>query len=108
MQVSGMAINPQLLGLQLGGSALMGAAIGFFAKKVAKVIAIIVGAELVLFKYLESQGIITVDWNRISAGLVGAAEGAQEQAPNLIETFVSTAGIGAGFAGGFYLGFRKA
>jgi uncharacterized membrane protein (Fun14 family) len=103
-----MAIDPQLLGLQLGGSALMGAAIGFFAKKVAKVIALIIGAELVLFKYLESQGIIEVDWNAVTGGLAGAADTAKEEAPSLIDTFVSTAGIGAGFAGGFYLGFRTA
>jgi uncharacterized membrane protein (Fun14 family) len=101
-------IDAQLLGLQLGGSAVIGALIGYFAKKVAKLIAVLIGAELVLFKFLESRGILTVDWNRLTAGIVSAGESAAGQAQGWIETFVSTAGIGAGFVGGFYLGFRRA
>jgi uncharacterized membrane protein (Fun14 family) len=96
------------LGAQVGGSAIIGGVIGFAAKKVAKIIAVIVGLELVLFKFLESRGVIEVNWDR----LVGAAEqapGAAEQAgQTLIETFISTAGVGAGFAAGFFLGFKRA
>lgn len=103
-----MAIDPTSLGLQIGGSALMGAVIGFAAKKIAKILAIIVGAELVLFKFLESQGIIQVNWGKLGGFFEQFANEAPGQAQSLIDTFVSTAGIGAGFAGGFLLGFKRA
>lgn len=96
------------LGMEMGGSAVIGGVIGFAAKKVAKLIAIIIGLELILFKFLESRGVLQVNWGK----LVDAGEGAAEQAPqatqSLVETFISTAGVGIGFAGGFALGFKKA
>jgi len=100
-------IDPTGLALQMGGSAVIGAVIGFAAKKVAKILAIIVGIELVILKFLESRGVLTVNWGR----LVDATENSTAQAPaaaqSLVDTFISTAGIGVGFAGGFYLGMRR-
>jgi uncharacterized membrane protein (Fun14 family) len=103
-----MALDPTSLGLQIGGSALMGAVIGFAAKKVAKIVAVIVGLELILFKFLESQGIIQVNWENLGGAFEQFANEAPGQAQSLINTFVSTAGIGVGFAGGFMLGFKRA
>lgn len=103
-----MALDPTGLGIQIGGSALMGAVIGFAAKKVAKIIAIIVGAELVLFKFLESQGILQVNWGQMGGVFENFATSAPGQAQSLVDTFISTAGIGAGFAVGFFLGFKRA
>jgi uncharacterized membrane protein (Fun14 family) len=103
-----MVLDPTSLGLQMGGSALLGAAIGFAAKKIAKVIAILVGAELVLFKFLESQGILQVNWGRLGGAFQGLASDAPGQAQSLLATFVSTAGVGLGFAGGLVLGFKRA
>jgi uncharacterized membrane protein (Fun14 family) len=103
-----MAIDPASLGLQVGGSALLGGAIGFAAKKIAKILAVIVGVELVLFKFLESQGILQVNWGRLGGVFGGLARDAPGQAQSLVATFVSTAGIGLGFAGGFFLGFKRA
>ncbi len=103
-----VAIDPTSLGIQIGGSALLGAVIGFAAKKVAKVIAIIVGLQLVLFKFLESQGILVVNWGKLGGAFEGLASDAPGQAQSLATTFISTAGIGAGFAGGFVLGFKRA
>jgi uncharacterized membrane protein (Fun14 family) len=96
------------LGFEIGGAGAIGFLIGFAAKKVAKVIAIIIGIQLVIFKFLESRGILQVDWNRLSQGLVKAGETSQEKGQDWIMTFVSTAGVGAGFVGGFFLGFKKA
>ena len=48
----------QQVGLELGGGAVIGGIIGFAAKKVAKIIAILVGIELDLFKFLETRGIL--------------------------------------------------
>ncbi|NHN59285.1 MULTISPECIES: FUN14 domain-containing protein [Halorussus] len=103
-----LPIDPQQLGLEFGSGAVVGGVIGFAAKKVAKLIAVIVGLELALFKFLESREILTVDWNRLTAGVLQAGETAQSGAPpSWVTTILSTLSVGAGFTGGFLLGFRK-
>jgi uncharacterized membrane protein (Fun14 family) len=101
-------IDPTSLGLQMGGTAIIGAVIGFAAKKVAKIIAIIVGLELALFKFLETRGVLSVNWNRLADASADAAEGSADAGQSLLTAFITTAGIGASFAGGFLLGFKKA
>lgn len=103
-----MALDLPGLGMQMGGSALMGAVIGFAAKKVAKVIAILVGLELMLFKFLESRGVLSVNWDALTNASKAAANQGAQATQSLIDTFVATAGIGASFAGGFMLGFKRA
>lgn len=101
-------IDPTSLGLELGSGAVIGAIIGFAAKKVAKLIAVIIGIELAIFKWLESRGILTVDWERLSAGLVqGASDATSSTPPSWMESILSTLSVSAGFVGGFYVGFRK-
>ena len=102
-----LAIDPQQLGLEFGTGAVIGGIIGFAAKKVAKIIAVIIGIELALFKFLESKGYITVKWDELSGGILGAAEGAGEVNTGWVEPILSTLSVGAGFTGGFLLGFRK-
>ena len=101
-------VDPQQLGLELGSGAVIGAIIGFAAKKIAKLIAVIIGIQLALFKFLESRGILSVDWSRMTNGLVQAGESAQSSTPpSWVASILSTLSISAGFAGGFFLGFRK-
>ena len=101
-------INPQQLGLEFGSGAVVGGVIGFAAKKVAKLVAVIVGVELALFKFLESRGILTVDWNELTAGMLKVGETARTGAPpSWVMTLLSTLSVGAGFTGGFLLGFKK-
>lgn len=101
-------INLQQLGMELGSGALIGGIIGFAAKKVAKLIAVIIGLELALFKFLESRRIITVDWERMTAGAIRAGEAAASNTPpSWLMTFLSTLSVSAGFTGGFLLGFKK-
>jgi uncharacterized membrane protein (Fun14 family) len=101
-------INPQQLGLEFGSGAVIGGIIGFTAKKVAKIIAVIIGLELALFKFLESREILVVDWSRLTAGLVDTATAAtSETPPSWVMTVLSTLSISVGFTGGFLLGFRK-
>jgi len=103
-----LSLDPTQLGLEFGSGAVIGGIIGFAAKKVAKIIAIIVGLELALFKFLESRGILTVDWKRLSAGLVKTTQGAAEGTPpDWISTILSTLSVSAGFTGGFLVGFKK-
>ena len=61
-----MEIEIQQLGRDLGIGAVIGAIIGFTAKKMAKLIAVIIGIEIVLFRLLESRGVIQVDWDKIT------------------------------------------
>ncbi|MFB6117863.1 FUN14 domain-containing protein [Halosegnis sp.] len=101
-------INIQQLGLEFGSGAVIGGIIGFAAKKVAKLVAIIVGLELALFKFLESRGILTVDWERLTAGFVKASrEAAAGAPPSWLQTILSTLSVSAGFTGGFMLGFKR-
>jgi uncharacterized membrane protein (Fun14 family) len=101
-------INFQQLGLEFGSGAVIGGIIGFAAKKVAKVIAVLVGLELALFKFLESRGILTVDWEQLTAGIVQASQDAATGAPpSWLQTILSTLSISAGFTGGFLLGFKR-
>ena len=101
-------IEPMQLGLEFGTGGVVGALIGFFFKKLAKVVAFIIGAELALFKFLESRGVLSVDWEALGAGFVGLGESAAGAAPpSWAMTLLSTFSVSAGFVGGFLLGFRR-
>ncbi|WP_136687791.1 FUN14 domain-containing protein [Halorhabdus amylolytica] len=101
---------PQI-GLEVGGGALIGAVIGFAAKKIAKLVAIIIGLELALFKFLETRGILSVNWDAISGAAGNATAAAGEggaQVNSWVMSILSTLPVGAGFTGGFLLAFKKA
>ncbi len=101
-------LNPTQLGLEFGSGAIIGAIIGFAFKKIAKVIAVLVGLELALFKFLESREILQVDWEALTGGLVKVTESAASGTPpSWVNTILSTLSISAGFTGGFLLGFKK-
>lgn len=104
--------TPQQIGLELGTGAVIGGIIGFAAKKIAKVVAVIIGAQLALFKFLETKGILSVDWGALSGGLVNASQAAGDaatanQPPGVLVSLLSALPVSAGFTGGFFLGFRK-
>ncbi|MFC4543563.1 FUN14 domain-containing protein [Halosolutus amylolyticus] len=102
-------VDPTALGVEFLASAVIGGCIGFATKKVAKLLAIVVGVELMAVRYLESQGIVTIDWHRLSAGLVGtsATDPTASVDTHWIESVLSTLTIGAGFAGGFLIGYHR-
>jgi uncharacterized membrane protein (Fun14 family) len=101
-------IDPTALGMEFGTGAVIGGVIGFAAKKVAKLIAVIIGLELALFKFLESRGILQVEWSKLGATFLDAGQAAtSETPPSWIATLLSTLSISAGFTGGFMLGFRR-
>ena len=103
-----LGLNPQQLGIEFGSGAVVGGVIGFAAKKVAKLIAVIVGIEMALFKFLESRGVLTVDWEQLSAGMLKVGDAAQGGTPpSWMMSILSTLSIGAGFTGGFLVGFKK-
>ncbi|MFC6726255.1 FUN14 domain-containing protein [Halobium palmae] len=101
-------IDVRQLGIEAGSGAVVGGVIGFAAKKVAKLVAVIVGLELALFKFLESREILSVNWERLTAGLVGTGERAVDGAPpDWVMTILSTLSISGGFTAGFLVGFKK-
>jgi Uncharacterized conserved protein len=102
-----MAFDPTQLGIEVGGGAVIGAVVGYAAKKLARVVAVLIGIQLALFVFLESQRIITVDWERLSGGIVGASMGVSPTPPSWLMSIVSTMSVSAGFVGGFLLGFRR-
>ncbi|QCC57581.1 hypothetical protein DVR14_02555 [Natrinema thermotolerans] len=96
-------LDPTTLGLEFGASALVGGLIGYAAKKIAKLLAIIVGVELMAFRFLESEGIVTVDYERLTAGLLSSGD----RTGSWLESAVSTLSIGVGFTSGFLIGYRR-
>lgn len=104
-------IDPTQLGLEFGSSAMIGGIIGFAAKKIAKIIAVLVGIQLALFKFLESRGLLSVQWDELTAGMMDASQAAQVTAdggtPSWVQSLLSTLSVSAGFSGGFLLGFKK-
>lgn len=102
-------VLPQI-GLEFGGGALIGGLIGFAAKKIAKVIAVIIGAQLALFKFLETRGVLDVNWEAITGAADNATQAASDggsQGASWAMSLLSTLPVGAGFTGGFLVGFRK-
>lgn len=101
-------LNPQQLGLEVGGGAVVGALIGFTAKKVAKIIAILIGIELALFKFLETRGVLDVNWDAIYTTAGNTTEAATStQPPGWAMSALSALPVSAGFTGGFLIGFKK-
>jgi len=102
------AFNFQQIGLELGTGGVIGGIIGFAAKKVAKLIAVLVGLELAMFKFLETRGILEVNWQAIG----GASQDATStvtasQPPSWMMSLLSALPVSAGFTGGFLVGFKQ-
>ncbi|MFB6077093.1 MAG: FUN14 domain-containing protein [Candidatus Nanohaloarchaea archaeon] len=95
------------VGLQVGGGAGIGFVTGLLSKKVTKIIALLVAGLLAFGKWLEAKGVITVDWAAVTGGLVSAGSSAAKAAPSVFDRVVTTLGLGAGFTGGFLLGFKR-
>jgi len=90
---------------QLGVGGIIGLCIGFALKKIAKIAAAVIGVFSLGLIYIESQGMITVDWlgvetwgNTALAGL-GQAEGA-------LGAFLANLPIAGGAVVGFALGIK--
>lgn len=90
---------------QLGVGGIIGLCIGFALKKIAKIAAAVIGVFSLGLIYMESKGMITVDWlgvetwgNTALAGL-GQAEGA-------LGAFIANLPIAGGAVVGFALGIK--
>ena len=103
-------ISFQQIGFEAGGGAVIGGVIGFAAKKIAKLIAVIIGLQLALFKFLETRGVLQVSWQKITNASANVTDTAQEggsAGADYLDSLLSTLPVSAGFTGGFFLGFKK-
>lgn len=96
-----------------GAGGLVGYAIGYAAKKILRIglilFGLLAGAELVLLKYLENQGILTVTVNQprltlLSQSILLWASGQASMLAGVMTQ--DTVLLGSG-AAGFALGFKK-
>ena len=103
-------ISFQQIGFEAGGGAVIGGVIGFAAKKIAKLIAVIIGLQLALFKFLETRGVLQVSWQKITNASASVTDTAQEggaAGAGYLDSLLSTLPVGAGFTGGSLVGFKK-
>lgn len=93
-------------GAEFGIGAVIGGVIGYATGKVAKLLAVVIGAQLALFRFLETRGIIVVDYDRLSTGLLDT--GGIVRDPGWVVPILSTLSIVLGFTVGFVFGYRSA
>lgn len=100
-----MEIETSQLAVQTGGGAVVGGVLGFAAKKVVKLVAILAGLQAGILVYFENQGVISVDWGAFrNLTAVTPNEGG---VPSVLTNLISSAPVGGGFALGAAVGFRK-
>jgi uncharacterized membrane protein (Fun14 family) len=92
----------------LGFGGVAGAIVGYTAKKVTKLAAILLGCLFILIQVLVYVGFITVDWTVVQ----GAAEGmwtdasGHTLADRAWHVLTANLPFGGGFVAGFALGFK--
>ena len=90
----------------LGMGGIAGWSVGYTLKKVAKVVAIVVGILFIALQYLAFKQFITIDWEKIQCWFNGTASNA-----GFFESFSAIITHNLPFAGsfvaGFWIGFRK-
>jgi len=102
-----MTLNVPQIGLQSGGGLVLGAVLGFTAKKLVKLAIVIGGVGYVVFTYLDYKGIYSVDMgllNKFSAITYGEELGLIQ---SMLMDLLSVLPSGAGFVVGAMLGFKK-
>jgi uncharacterized membrane protein (Fun14 family) len=92
---------------EVGIGAVGGFLVGYALKKIAKVLAVILGLSFLALQYLAYKGIIVINYEALQEWvlrLLGMTEGTQ----SVVVDALSHIPFGASFAFGLYLGFKKA
>jgi uncharacterized membrane protein (Fun14 family) len=90
---------------QLGVGGIIGLCIGYAVKKIAKIAAAIIGLFAIGLIYLESQGMIVVDWLGVETWANTALSGLG-QAEGALGTILSNLPFAGGAIIGFGIGIR--
>ena len=110
-----MSIDPISIGASIGFGGIAGFLIGYAIKKVMKIMLVIIGLFFAALAYLSSQGIISINWDKLSGASTGALTGVQNATGTIPsaadQTFSALANIGipltGSFAAAFVFGFMK-
>lgn len=90
---------------QLGTGAVGGFVVGYAIKKVAKLIVVLIGIFLLALVYLSSQGILFVNYEKLSKAVSGWLGGAG-QAAGLLTPIIAHLPFAGSFMAGLFLGFK--
>lgn len=90
---------------QLGVGGIGGFTVGYAAKKISKLILILIGLFFILLLYLGSSGIINVNYAKLLDALTGLLSFAGQAAGWLVG-LISILPFAGSFAVGFSLGFK--
>ena len=85
---------------------VIGLIIGVVFQLASKTIRTMLVVQFVLIKWLEARGILVVDWNRLSAGLIGQKEFAIQEAQSMFDSLVEMGVFGGSLALGFLIGSK--
>ena len=110
-----MSADLAFIGTSIGFGGVAGFLIGFAIKKAMKLMMIIVGLFFAALGYLNYQGIVTVNWDKLNSSTAEATTGignatgqvagiSDQIAPTLINFGIPVTGSFAAF---FVLGFMK-
>lgn len=94
-----------LLG-NVGAPFIIGAAVGFFAKKMLKVALFIGGAAIVLMFVGEYYNIINISDVQLQSAAETVAKGAKDSGSFLVDRLTRITSKGVSAVGGFFLGFK--
>ena len=110
-----MGIDLGFIGTSIGFGGIAGFLIGYAIKKALKIMMIIIGLFFAALAYLNYQGIVTINWDKLGTTATGATSGlgnatgtiagvSDQFTPTLINFGIPLTGS---FAAAFVLGFLK-
>lgn len=89
---------------QLGGGTIAGIAVGFAAKKAARLGLLMLGLVVIGLYVLAQQGFVTVHWDAVSQGIEQGSRGLGSYVSQMVKQLSpSLVGFGVGFAIGLKL-----
>jgi len=95
-----------LAGMGFGG--LAGAVVGYAAKKITKLLALLLGCLFIVIQILAYKGFIQVDWGAVQTASEHAMQSEEGRTVAQRAWDVLTANLpwGGGFVAGFVIGFK--
>ena len=93
----------ELVGFAAIEGIIVGLILGIIWSMAAKFLQLFLLGEFLLLKWLESRDIVTVDWERLSMGLIDSGNNAAEEAVTLLESLLDMSVFTANIAIGFFI-----
>ena len=93
----------ELLGTAAVEGVILGAVLGLIWAMATKALQWFLLLQFILLKWLESRGILTVDWERFTMGLMENSGRAVDEIVSVMESVVELGMFGASVAVGFFI-----